>query len=150
MIIDSHIHIPNVGRKKKNLFDIKNELLDSMKKNAIDYAIAIPMPDNVPSSKCAYTKTLVKIIEGEKQFFSMGTIDVFQKIDGQIKKLDNLLAAKKYAALNYFQDMIRFIQLMKYTNLYTNYVRSMICLSLYTQELPRVIQIMQNIMIQST
>jgi len=100
MIIDSHVHISYLGKKKKNLFDVKTELLASMKKYGIGYSIAIP--DNVPNPQCAGIKTLAKIIKEEKQFFSMGTINIFEDLNGQIKKLENLVIAKKICAIKLF------------------------------------------------
>ena len=100
MIIDSHLHISYLGEKKKNLFDEKKELLESMKQFGIDYSIVIP--DNVPNPQCADTETMFEIIEGEKQFFSMGTINIFQDIKKQILNLESLITAKKICAIKLF------------------------------------------------
>ncbi|MDP1759973.1 MAG: amidohydrolase family protein [Candidatus Woesebacteria bacterium] len=100
MIIDSHLHISYLDEKKKNLFDVKKELLESMKQFGIDYSIVIP--DNVPNSKCADTKTMFKIIGDDKQFFSMGTINIFQDIEKQILDLELLVTAKKICAIKLF------------------------------------------------
>ena len=100
MIIDSHLHISYLGEKKKNLFDVKKELLESMKQFGIDYSIVIP--DNVPNPRCADMETMFKIIEGEKQFFSMGTVNIFQDIDKQIENLKELISSKKICAIKLF------------------------------------------------
>ncbi len=100
MIIDSHLHILYLNEEKKNLFDVKKELLESMKQFGIKYSIVIP--DNVPDSQCADMETMFKIIEGEKQFFSMGTINIFQDIEKQILNLENLITAKKICAVKLF------------------------------------------------
>lgn len=100
MIIDSHLHISYVGEKKKNLFDVKSELLESMKKFGITHSIVIP--DNVPNPQCADTETMFKIIDGDKQFFSMGTINIFQDVKKQIVNLESLITAKKICAIKLF------------------------------------------------
>lgn len=100
MIIDSHIHISYLGGGKKDFFDVKKELLASMEKHGIEYSIAIP--DNVPNPRCADMATLAEVTQGEKQFFSMGTINIFQEIKGQIKELENLIIAKKICAIKLF------------------------------------------------
>lgn len=98
MIIDSHVHISYLGEEKKNFFDVKKELLASMKKYGIGYSIAIP--DNVPNPQCADMAILAKIIDNDKRFFSMGTINIFQDVGRQIKELENLIIAKKIFCLN--------------------------------------------------
>ncbi len=100
MIIDSHLHISYLDDEKKNLFDVKDELLESMNKFNIDYSIVIP--DNIPNPQCADMQTLLKIVRGKKQFFSMGTINIFQDIDKQIIKLEKLITAKKICAIKLF------------------------------------------------
>lgn len=100
MIIDSHLHLSYLEEKKKNLFDVKKELLESMKKHGIKYSILIP--DNEPSPQCADMDTLFKIIGDEKQFFSMGTINIFQDIEKQILNLETLITAKKICAIKLF------------------------------------------------
>ena len=100
MIIDSHLHISYIGEKPKDLFDVKKDLLQSMNKYGIDYSIAIP--DNVPNPQCADMETLAKIIDGDKRFFSMGTINIFQDIDCQIKKLEKLITTQSICAIKLF------------------------------------------------
>ncbi|MDD4607384.1 MAG: amidohydrolase family protein [Patescibacteria group bacterium] len=100
MIIDSHLHISYLDEEKKNLFEVKKELLESMKKYGIDYSIVIP--DNVPNPKCADMKTMFEIIGDDKQFFSMGAINIFQDIEKQILNLESLIMAKKICAIKLF------------------------------------------------
>lgn len=100
MIIDSHLHISYLGKGKKNLFDVKKELLESMERFGIKYSIVIP--DNVPNPQCADMETMFEIIDGEEQLFSMGTIDIFQDIEKQISRLESLIAAKKICAVKLF------------------------------------------------
>ncbi len=71
-----------------------------MKECGIDYSIVIP--DNVPNPQCADTETMFKIIEGEKQFFLMGTINIFQDIKKQILNLESLITTKKIYATKLF------------------------------------------------
>ena len=100
MIIDSHLHISYLDGEKKSLFDVKRELLESMKKYGIKYSIVIP--DNVPNPQCADMKTMFKIIKDEKQFFSMGSVNIFQDIEKQILNLESLIMAKKICAIKFF------------------------------------------------
>jgi len=100
MIIDSHVHISNLGEEEKNLLDVKAELLESMKKYGIDYSIVIP--DNVPNPKCADMETLPEIVRDEVRLFQTGTINTFGDIDGQIVQLEALLIAKKICAIKLF------------------------------------------------
>lgn len=97
MIIDSHVHISYLGEEKKYFSDVKKDLLASMKKYGIGYSIAIP--NNMPNPQCAGMKTLAKIIKDEKQFFSMGTINIFEDLNRQIKELEILVVAKKIYAI---------------------------------------------------
>ena len=100
MIIDSHLHISYLGGEEKNLYDVKEELLKSMKQFGIEYSIVIP--DNRPNPQCADMETMFKIIENEKQFFSMGTINIFQDREKQILNLESLIMAKKICAIKLF------------------------------------------------
>lgn len=100
MIIDSHLHISYLGVKKKNLFDVKAELIESMKQFGIAYSIIIP--DNVPNPQCADMETMFNIVNGEKQFFSMGTINIFQETEKQLLALESLITAKKICAIKLF------------------------------------------------
>lgn len=100
MIIDSHLHISYLDEERKNLFEVKKELLESMEKFGINYSIVIP--DNVPNPKCADMKTMFEIIGDDKQFFSMGTINIFQDIEKQILHLEPLITAKKICAIKLF------------------------------------------------
>ncbi len=100
MIIDSHLHISYLGENKKNLFEVKKELLKSMTKFGIKYSIVIP--DNIPNPKCADMKTMFKIIEGEKKFFAMGTINIFQNMEKQLLNLESLIKKKKICAIKLF------------------------------------------------
>jgi len=100
MIIDSHLHLSYLGKNKKDFFDVKKDLIASMKNNCIDYAIIIP--DNVPNPQCADMPTLLNIVQNENQFFMMGTINVFQDIDEQINNLQQLLLSKKICGIKLF------------------------------------------------
>lgn len=100
MIIDSHTHISCPEKETKNLSQVKSELLASMEKYGIDYSIVIP--DNVPNPKCADMDILAQIIDGEKKLLMMGTVNIFQEIESQIKKLETLLANRKICAIKLF------------------------------------------------
>ncbi len=71
-----------------------------MKESGISYSIVIP--DNMPGTQCADMNTLTKIIDDDKHFFSMGTINIFQNIDEQIRKLENLITVNKICAIKLF------------------------------------------------
>lgn len=100
MIIDSHLHISYLEGKKKDLFEVKKELIESMKKHGINCSIVIP--DNVPNPQCADMETMFKIIKGEKQLFSMGTINIFKDTKKQIENLELLITAQKICAIKLF------------------------------------------------
>ncbi|MBU2564202.1 amidohydrolase family protein [Patescibacteria group bacterium] len=100
MIIDSHLHISYLDKERKNLFKVKQELLESMEKFGINYSIVIP--DNVSNPKCADMETMFKIIDDEKQFFSMGTINIFEDSEKQILNLESLITTKKICAIKLF------------------------------------------------
>jgi len=100
MIIDSHLHLSYMGDKPQNLADVKVQLLASLKKHDIDYAIVIP--DNVANPQCADMDTLAKLIDQDPHFFSMGTINIFADIDKQLLKLEQLLKNKKICAIKLF------------------------------------------------
>ncbi len=100
MIIDTHVHVSNPGKKRKSLFEVKDELLDSMKKQAIRYSVVIP--DNVPNPKCADIDTVLKVLKNEKQLFALGTINIFKDREAHIVRLDNLLKTKKIHGIKLF------------------------------------------------
>ena len=100
MIIDSHLHISYLDGDKKDLFDVKKELLASMNKFGINYSIAIP--DNVPNPQCADTDTLFEIIKDDEPFFIMGTVDLVKDISKQIAELEKLITAKRICAIKLF------------------------------------------------
>ncbi len=100
MIIDAHVHISNPGKERKSLFEVKDELLDSMKKQGIRYSIVIP--DNVPNPKCADIDTVFEILKDGKQFFVLGTINIFKDKAAHIAGLNNLLKTKKINGIKLF------------------------------------------------
>jgi len=100
MIIDAHLHLSYLDKNTKDFLDVKNDLTISMKNNSIDYAVVIP--DNVPNLQCADTPTLLNIVQNEKRFFMMGTVNVFQDIDKQINSLRQLLLSKKICGIKLF------------------------------------------------
>jgi predicted TIM-barrel fold metal-dependent hydrolase len=85
---------------ERDFFDVKRELLDSMERHGISHSIAIP--DNVPNPRCADTEALAGVIAGDKRFFMMGTVNIFQDIAPQIKKLEALIAANRICAIKLF------------------------------------------------
>lgn len=100
MIIDTHIHISNPGKKRKSLFKVKDELLDSMKEQGIRYSTVIP--DNAPNPKCADMDTVFEIIKNDKQLFALGTINIFKDKEDHIARLDSLLETKKIHGIKLF------------------------------------------------
>ena len=100
MIVDIHVHISNPGNKRKSFFEVKDELLDSMKKQGIRYSIVIP--DNFPNPQCADMDTVFEILKDEKQLFALGTINIFKDKEAHIVRLDNLLKTKKIHGIKLF------------------------------------------------
>jgi len=99
MIIDAHVHISYLPGERK-FPGVKNVLLSSMKENKIDYSVVIP--DNVPNTQCADMKTLKLILENEKKLFSMGTVNIFQELDKQIRNLRKLSKNRELCAIKLF------------------------------------------------
>jgi len=87
MIIDSHVHISYL-KKKKELSDVKNELLLNMKKNNISYSVVIP--DNAPNPQCADLETVTNLVKNESKLFMIGTLKVSQITNSNLIKIDNL------------------------------------------------------------
>lgn len=100
MIVDTHIHISNPGNKRKGLLEVKDELLDSMKKQGVHYSIVIP--DNVPNPKCADMDTVFEILKNEEEFFALGTISIFKDKKAHIVRLNNLLKTKRIHGIKLF------------------------------------------------
>ena len=73
MIIDSHLHLPQL-REGKTLADSKQELLHELEKSNVDYAIVIP--DNTPVSEIGSLDEVLGLVERDRNLFDMGTIDV--------------------------------------------------------------------------
>jgi predicted TIM-barrel fold metal-dependent hydrolase len=86
MIIDSHVHISYL-KKKKSFFQIKDDLLLNMRQNKIDYSIVIP--DNIPNSQCADLQVVMDLIKNKSNLYMIGTIRI-----AQINKI-NLLEIEK-------------------------------------------------------
>jgi uncharacterized protein len=91
MIIDSHIHISYL-KKKKELSDVKKELLLNMKKNKIGYSIVIP--DNAPNPQCADLENVTSLTKNESKLFMLGTLKVSQITNRNLIKIDNLFNKK--------------------------------------------------------
>jgi Tat protein secretion system quality control protein TatD with DNase activity len=63
MIIDSHLHLPAL-RKRKTLADSKERLIRDLKKNNVNYAIIIP--DNTPVSEIGSLDEVLNLVEHDR------------------------------------------------------------------------------------
>ncbi|MBU4369888.1 amidohydrolase family protein [Patescibacteria group bacterium] len=91
MIIDSHIHISFL-RKKKNFSQVRDNLLLNMRKNRIDYSIVIP--DNIANSQCADLETVMSLIKSELNLYMVGTLRVSQVNKVNLLKIEKLFQKK--------------------------------------------------------
>jgi predicted TIM-barrel fold metal-dependent hydrolase len=99
MIIDSHLHLPAL-RDGKTLADSKEELVQELKKNNVDYAILIP--DNTPVSEIGSLDEVLGLVKRDKNLFVMGTIDIQKDREPQIQKLDLLFRTRRIVAMKIF------------------------------------------------
>jgi len=119
MIIDSHIHISFL-KKKRNFFQIRDNLLLNMKKNKIDYSIVIP--DNVANSQCADLETVMSLIKSELNLYMAGTLRVSQVNKVNLLKIEKLFQKKSSEVLKFSPVTTLFIQQIKDGILCTNCV----------------------------
>lgn len=91
MIIDSHLHISYLS-KKKSFQEIKKDLLLNMRKNKIDYSIVIP--DNVPNPQCAGLDEVISLIKNEKKLYAIGTLKINNTNKESLSKINNLFKKK--------------------------------------------------------
>lgn len=99
MIIDSHLHLPEL-KDGKTLADSKRELLRQLKKSRVDYAIVIP--DNTPVSEIGSLDEVLSLVKDDRRLFVMGTIDIQKDKQPHIRKLDFLFQARKIVAIKIF------------------------------------------------
>jgi len=99
MIIDCHLHLPAL-RDGLTLADSKEELLQELTKNNIDYAMVIP--DNKPVSVIGNLDEVLGLVEHNKNLFVMGTIDIQRDKEPHIRKLDLLFRTKRIVAVKIF------------------------------------------------
>jgi len=97
MIIDAHLHLPE---KAKSLEAAKERLLNSMKRNKIDYALVIP--DNVKNVSIGDMDAVLKLCKEDKNLFVMGTLDILNDGEEIFGRLDELLKKKKIVAVKIF------------------------------------------------
>ncbi len=91
MIIDSHVHISYLKRKKQ-FSRARNDLLASMKKNGIDYSIVIP--DNLQNSACADLETVIGLIKNEPKLYALGTLKITEINKTNLEKIEKLYKKK--------------------------------------------------------
>lgn len=99
MIIDCHTHLPVIS-SERNFEDSKKIMLEDMKNCGVDFAIVIP--DNVHESKIGDLDVNLGIVEGEKNLFLLGTIDIEKDGEDWISKLDSLFGEGKIKGIKIF------------------------------------------------
>ncbi|MFB3888225.1 MAG: amidohydrolase family protein [Candidatus Bathyarchaeia archaeon] len=100
MIIDCHEHLPSV-RITGSLAASKNLLNEELRRNGIDHAILIP--DNADKSEIGSLDEVLQLVEGDRRFSVMGTLDA-QKRDWklQTEKLGRLMVDERIVAVKIF------------------------------------------------
>ncbi|OGY44960.1 MAG: hypothetical protein A2744_01495 [Candidatus Buchananbacteria bacterium RIFCSPHIGHO2_01_FULL_44_11] len=91
MIIDSHLHISYL-KKKKSFTLIRRNLLSLMDRNKVNYAIVIP--DNVPNPQCAGLDDVNELVKNEKRLFMMATLLVNEVNNENLAKIENMFRKK--------------------------------------------------------
>jgi len=99
MLIDAHVHLP-VFTEQVNFEQARQTLLADLEKDQVDYAILIP--DNAPNSPIGDVDTCLRLVEGERRLFLLGTIDIQTQGKPWIAKLDSLLAQRKIVGMKIF------------------------------------------------
>jgi hypothetical protein len=100
MIIDCHQHLPSV-KKTKTFEKSKTQLLEELRRNKVDYAILIP--DNTPKSDIGGLDEVLQLVNGDKQLYVMGTIDIQKRNHlAQTRKLDQLFQTGSIVAVKIF------------------------------------------------
>lgn len=91
MIIDSHVHISYLKRRKE-FSQAKDDLLLDMKRNKIDYSIVIP--DNLQNSVCADLETVIDLIKDQPKLYMVGTLKITDIDKENLAKIDRLFRKK--------------------------------------------------------
>ncbi|MFH1585108.1 MAG: hypothetical protein ABIB12_03220, partial [Patescibacteria group bacterium] len=91
MIIDSHVHISYLKRKKK-FSQARDTLLANMKKSGVAYSIVIP--DNLQNSVCADLKTVIDLVKNQPKLYIVGTLKITEINKTNLKKIERLLKEK--------------------------------------------------------
>jgi len=91
MIIDSHIHISYLN-KKKSFSQIKKDLLLNMEKNKVNYSIVIP--DNMPNLQCAGLDEVISLTKNEKKLYAIGTLKINNINKNTLFKINDLFKKK--------------------------------------------------------
>ena len=91
MIIDSHVHISYL-KKKKQFVRTRDDLLAGMEKNKIDYSIVIP--DNLKDSACADLETVINLIRDQSRLYTIGTLKITEIGKENIARIDRLFRKK--------------------------------------------------------
>ena len=99
MIIDAHIHLPQVSNER-TYEQAKAITLADLEKESTDYAIVIP--DNTPDSPIGDVDTCLDLVENEPKLFLLGTMDIEHQGKEWIAKLKNLIIQRKIVGMKIF------------------------------------------------
>jgi predicted TIM-barrel fold metal-dependent hydrolase len=99
MIVDAHIHLPEVSDKRTYEQALAITLAD-LKKDNIDYAILIP--DNTPGSSIGDLDTCLELVKNEPRLFLMGTMDVECHGEEWVTKLEKLIIQRRIVGMKIF------------------------------------------------
>ncbi|MFA7253493.1 MAG: amidohydrolase family protein [Patescibacteria group bacterium] len=99
MIIDSHLHLTK-EESEENFDNAKKRLLANFAENKISSAFVIA--DNLICTNCADTETLIKIFEKDQNIFIIGSPNVLNPRENEVKYFDDLLKNKTIIGLKLF------------------------------------------------
>lgn len=99
MIIDSHVHISYL-RKRKGFSQARDDLLLDMKRNRVSRAIVIP--DNLQNSKCADLETVIGLIKDEPRLSMVGTLKITDINKASLNTIEGLLRKKTIRGFKIF------------------------------------------------
>jgi predicted TIM-barrel fold metal-dependent hydrolase len=101
MIIDAHTHISIYDNNANTLEGAFRKLLSDMDKNNVEYAIVIP--DNLENlSDIADFNKAKDLIKENKKIFLLGSPQIIQRGDSEVKKYEDLLRSGEIKGIKFF------------------------------------------------
>jgi len=98
MIIDSHLHLARGS--EESFEEAAKRLLGELERQQIAKAFVIA--DNIPDSDTADIGVLLRVFAGCPQIYLLGAPNPFADIEGEVRKLDELIVRKQIIGLKLF------------------------------------------------